>query len=192
VARSHPIGYKLAVLLHASARTPVRATHTTQGIFMGFFSRLFRWDDNATPASQPDEGPVSELGLDAATAQAVLAELDIDTAISAHENWSARLHAVIKGTSSEQLHPDVICQDNRCALGQWLYGPGGQRLGKYPAFTVLVARHKHFHLEASTVLLLAQSGEQEKAEQKLQSGYRHASNQVILLLKDLKRGLGQR
>ena len=159
---------------------------------MGFFSRLFRWDDNAVPANQPNEGPPSELGLDATTAQAVLAELDIDTAISAHENWSARLHAVIKGTSTEQLRPDVICQDNRCALGQWLYGPGGQRLGKYPAFTVLVARHKHFHLEASTVLQLAQSGEQAKAEQKLNAGYRHASNQVILLLKELKRGLGQR
>lgn len=159
---------------------------------MGFFSRIFRWDDNATPASPANDSPNSEFGLDAVSAQAVLAELDIDTAIAAHENWSARLSAVIKGTSDEQLSPAVVCLDNRCALGQWLHGPGGQRLGQYPAFTVLVARHKHFHLEASTVLTLAQSGEQAKAEHKLNSGYRHASNQVILLLKELKRGLGAR
>mgnify|MGYP001756748039 FL=1 len=42
------------------------------------------------------------------------------------------------------------------------------------------------------MLTLAQTGEKDKAEQKLQSGYRHASTQVVLLLKELKRGLGQR
>lgn len=160
---------------------------------MGFFSRLFRWDDNAaTPGNQPSTATHSEMGLDASTAKAVLAELDIDTAIAAHENWSTRLLAVIQGKSTEQLKPEVICLDDRCDLGKWLHGPGRERLGKYPAFSVLVARHKHFHMEASTVLSLAQSGEQAKAEQKLGSGYRHASNQVVLLLKELKRGLGQR
>lgn len=159
---------------------------------MGFFSRLFHWDDKAAPASRPAEATASELTLDAHTAAAVLAELDIDTAIAAHENWSARLNAVIKGTSGEELKPELVCLDDRCDLGKWLHGPGRERLGKYPAFTVLVARHKHFHMEASTVLSLAQSGEQTKAEQKLHSGYRHASNQVVLLLKELKRGLGQR
>lgn len=160
---------------------------------MGFFSRLFRWDDHAAaPANPTATGTPSEMGLDASTARAVLAELDIDTAIAAHENWSTRLLAVIKGSSAEQLQPELVCLDDRCDLGKWLHGPGRERLGKYPAFSVLVARHKHFHMEASTVLSLAQSGEQAKAEQKLGSGYRHASNQVVLLLKELKRGLGQR
>lgn len=158
---------------------------------MGFFSRLFRWDENAPAARQPAEAAASERGLDAATAKAVLAELDIDTAIAAHEHWSARLNAVIKGTSTEQLQPDVVCLDDRCDLGKWLHGPGRARLGSYPTFSVLVARHKHFHMEASAVLSLAQSGDQPRAEQKLQSGYRHASNQVVLLLKELKRGLGR-
>jgi hypothetical protein len=149
-------------------------------------------DGNADPASRPTTEAASEMALDAATASAVLAELDIDTAIAAHENWSTRLLAVIRGTSGEALQPEVICLDDRCDLGKWLHGPGRQRLGKYPAFSVLVARHKHFHMEASTVLSLAQAGELAKAEQKLGSGYRHASNQVVLLLKELKRGLGQR
>ena len=87
---------------------------------MGFFSRLFRWDENAPAARQPAEAAASERGLDAATAKAVLAELDIDTAIAAHEHWSARLNAVIKGTSTEQLQPDVVCLDDRCDLGKCL------------------------------------------------------------------------
>ncbi len=157
---------------------------------MGFFSRLFKWDDKTPPARQHADGPASEMGLDAQTAQAVLAELDIETAIAAHENWSARLLAVIKGTSGEDLKPEIVCLDDRCDLGKWLHGPGRERLGRYPAFSVLVARHKHFHMEASTVLSLAHSGDQPKAEQKLHSGYRHASTQVVLLLKELKRGLG--
>ena len=155
---------------------------------MGFFSRIFRWNEFATE-SQPPSQRASERGLDAQTAQAVLDELDIDTAISAHENWSARLTAVIRGTSDENLQPDLVCRDDHCDLGRWLHGPGRERLGQYPAFSMLVTRHQHFHLEASTVLTLAQAGETEKAERKLQSGYRHASTQVVLLLKEMRRGL---
>ena len=158
---------------------------------MGFFSRLFRWDDHATPAARAPDAPPSEMGLDAATARAVLAELDIDSAINAHENWKNRLLAVMEGRSDEQLDPAVVCLDDRCDLGRWLHGKGRECLGRYPAFSVLVARHQLFHREASAVLSLAQAGEQAKADQKLQSGYRHASNQVVLLLKELKRGLGR-
>ncbi|MBL8355154.1 MAG: CZB domain-containing protein [Delftia acidovorans] len=160
---------------------------------MGFFSRMFRWNEAASESSLPPPSePASELTLDAKAAKAVLEELDIETAISVHENWSARLTAVLRGTSQEQLSPDIVCLDNRCELGKWLHGPGRERLGKYPAFTVLVARHKHFHLEASTVLTLSLAGEMEKAEHKLKTGYRHASNQVVLLLKELRRGLQTR
>lgn len=41
------------------------------------------------------------------------------------------------------------------------------------------------------VVSLSQAGEREKALQLFQGGYRHASNQVTLLLKELRRGLGQ-
>lgn len=158
---------------------------------MGFFSRLFRWDDNTSPSSPATASPASEMALDAITARAVLAELDIDTAISAHENWKNRLLAVMEGRSEERLDPAVVCLDDRCDLGRWLHGKGQERLGRYPAFSVLVSRHQFFHREAAEVLSLAQAGEQAKAEQRLQSGYRHASNQVVLLLKELKRGLGR-
>ncbi len=155
---------------------------------MGFFSKLFNLDSKATaPASKQ---PGSEMGLDAKTASIVLAELDIDTAIAAHENWKVRLNNQIAGTSTEKLDPDFICLDNQCVLGKWLHGPGRERLGKYPAFTVLVARHQYFHVQASTVAAHAQAGDMTAADKVLNGPFKHASTQVVLLLKELKRGLG--
>jgi len=160
---------------------------------MGFFSRMFGMEQSPESAAlmPADGGGENEMKLDAAAAAAVLAEIDIDTAIAAHENWKLRLLNYLEGKSSEDLKPEVVCLDDRCDLGKWLHGPGKMRLGVYPAFSMLVARHKYFHLQASTVVALAQSGEKDKAGQTLGTSYRHASNQVVLLLKELKRSLGR-
>lgn len=165
---------------------------------MGFFSRVFGMDNASADKPRPSRKstdpdtrhPASDMGLDARSAAAVLAEIDIDTAISAHDNWKIRLQNHLNGQSTEDLKPELVCMDDRCDLGKWLHGPGGQRLGRYPAFSMLVARHKYFHVQASNVLALAQAQERDKAEHMLQGSYRQASNQVIFLLKELKRGLG--
>jgi hypothetical protein len=158
-----------------------------RGENMGFFSKLFQWDDKAQPISKL---PASELGLDAKATANVLAELDIDNAIAAHENWKIRLNNQIAGTSTEKLDPELICLDDRCDLGKWLHGPGRERLGKYPSFSVLVARHKYFHVQASTVAAHVQAGDKDAAEKALNGPFKHGSSQVVLLLKELKRGLG--
>ena len=160
---------------------------------MGFFSRLLGFGSAAAdpmPGNGPD-GSASPMGLDAKSAAAVLAEIDIDTAIAAHENWKLRLQSYLNGNSTENLQADVVCLDDRCDLGKWLHGPGGQRLGKYPAFSVLVARHKYFHQQASTVVALVQANHKDQATHTLEGSYKHASTQVVLLLKELKRGLGR-
>jgi hypothetical protein len=158
---------------------------------MGFFSRLFNWNDS-TSALPPATQTASELALDAKAAAAVLAEIDVDKAIAAHENWKTRLQDQLSGTSTEQLDPAVVCLDDRCELGKWLHGPGGQRLGKYPAFSVLVARHQYFHVQAAAVVTQNLAGDLPAADRTLKGPFRYASNQVVLLLKELKRGLGQR
>jgi hypothetical protein len=105
---------------------------------------LFRLEgDKVVDASQ------SEPVMSAREAAAINAEIDIDSAISAHEKWKDRLQNVLNGTSSETLDPATVCLDNRCDLGKWLHGPGGQRLGKFPAFQVLIDRHKFFHEQAA-------------------------------------------
>lgn len=160
---------------------------------MGFFSRLFSLGNKDTDkaANVASTGAVTELGLDAQASAAILSEIDIDTAIAAHENWKLRLQNYLNGNSNETLQPEIVCLDDRCDLGKWLHGPGTQRLGKYPAFSVLIARHKYFHVQASNVVALAQTNQKDKAMQALEGSYRYASNQVVLLLKELKRGLGR-
>jgi hypothetical protein len=163
------------------------AAETERDSIMGFFSRLFRLDDSR---EKDTAAPTTDVKLSAKEADAIRNEIDIDAAIAAHERWKARLQDLLDGNSNEQLDPAVVCLDDRCDLGKWLYGPGGQRLGKYPAFQLLIDRHKFFHAQAAEVLTQSQSGNAEAANRTLNSAYKYASSQVILLLKELKRGLG--
>lgn len=87
--------------------------------------------------------------------------------------------------------PKKCVNTSTAPLGRWLQGEGRERLGHYPAFEMLVQRHQYFHGQAASVVALSQAGEHEKALQVFHGGYRHASNQVTLLLKELKRSLGR-
>ena len=165
-----------------------------KGSHMGFFSRLFKIKEQ-DPESQDTtwamEDNGSELVLDADYAATLMTEIDIDAAIASHEGWRLQLQDMVNRRSEEVMRPERICLDDRCDLGRWLYGTGRVRLGHYPAFGMLVARHKYFHQQAAEVVTLFQAGEQQRAVQLLNSSCRHASNQVLLLLKELKRGLGR-
>ena len=161
---------------------------------MGFFSRLLRLreQDPATlETTWALEANGSELVLDAESSATLMAEIDIDAAMAGHERWRLRLQDLVNGRSQEVMRPEHICHDDRCDIGRWLYGSGRESLGRYPAFDMLVARHRYFHLLAADVVTAFQAGEQQKAVQLLNGGCRHASNQVLLLLKELKRGLGR-
>lgn len=131
----------------------------------------------------------SSTGQDSRRTQTVLAVLDIDAAINAHERWKARLMDYLEGRSSERMDPDVIRQDHRSALGHWLHSVGAATMGHLPAFALLMVRHQYFHAQAATMVELAQRGEWDKAVQILNGGYRYGSSQIVLLLKELKRGL---
>ena len=161
---------------------------------MGFFSRLFKFreQDPASPDTtwaMEDNG--SELVLDAEYAAMLMTEIDIDALIASHDRWRLQLQDMVNGRSQEVMQPERIGQDDRCDLGRWLHGAGRQRLGHVPAFDMLVARHRYFHQQAAAVVTLFNAGEQPKAVQLVNGGCRHASNQVLLLLKELKRSLGK-
>jgi hypothetical protein len=161
---------------------------------MGFFSRLFKFreqDPTSPETTWAYEDNASELVLDPEYAATLMTEFDIDAAIASHEEWKLRLEKVLEGQSTEDLDPQQVAQHEHCALGQWLSGSGREVLGQYPAFDMLVARHRFFHAQAAAVVELSKAGEHEKALQLFQGGYRHASNQVMLLLKELRRSLGR-
>lgn len=161
---------------------------------MGFFSRLFKLreqDPTSPDTTWSYEDNASELVLDPEYAATLMTEFDIEAAIASHEELKQRLQQVLEGRSDEVLDPAQVARHEACPLGQWLGGSGREMLGQYPAFEMLVARHKYFHLQAAHVVELHLAGEQDKAWQLFHGGYRHASNQVTLLLKELRRSLGR-
>lgn len=136
--------------------------------------------------------PRLELGdstRDAWRADTVLAALDIDAAINAHERWKAQLLAHVEGGTADSLDASEVRRGDRTTLGRWLHGVGGDLLAEQPAYAVLMARHQFFHEQAALVVECAQQGQWDKATQLLNGGYRYGSSQVVLLLKELKRGL---
>jgi hypothetical protein len=73
---------------------------------------------------------------------------------------------VVNGTSKESLDPEVIGTDNKCALGQWLYGEAKQH-AQLPEYAALIKQHAEFHKSASEVLRLALAGQAEMAKASL-------------------------
>ncbi|AVP58772.1 CZB domain-containing protein [Pulveribacter suum] len=159
---------------------------------MGFFSRLFqpRSDGLKAPSdwsSLPAE-EASELVLFDEEAGRVMAQFDIDAAIVGHERWLPWLGTLLQGQRDERLRADVV-QDDRCSeLGQWLHDSGRAALGHFPAFDMLLRRHRYFHQQAAAFIIHVEAGETALAEQAYKS-CQHASRQVVLLLKELQRGL---
>ena len=131
----------------------------------------------------------SSTARDSRCAETLLAALDIDAAINAHERWKVRLMDYLEGRTTEGLDPALVRRSDHSALGRWLHGVGGELLGDQPAYPLLMARYQYFHEQAATLVELAQQGEWDRAVQVLNGGYRYGSSQVVLLLKELKRSL---
>lgn len=110
--------------------------------------------------------------------------LDVRSAIAAHIAWKEKLLEQLAGGGGE-LDPNVICQDNRCALGQWIYGAAAARLGKFQGLTVLRINHQMFHHIAAQVVELHQAGEDDKAREILEKNYAFYSEKVCADLEKL-------
>jgi len=112
--------------------------------------------------------------------------LNFMTAIDAHMKWKTRLENYINGTSDEDLRVEVIACDDKCPLGQWLHGPGGQAYGTIQTFDDMKAMHAHFHTCAGDVLATAQRGRKDEALRMLDHGeYVRASERLKMQLAKL-------
>jgi hypothetical protein len=149
---------------------------------MEFLSRLMHLRRNIH-SSRTAPALADDLALDASTTKALIADLDIDAAIVAHENWVRRFRAVIQGTSREHLTPIQVARAENSAIGKWLQSVGKRQLGHSPTFHILIDRHRNFHREAALVLAHSQAGQSQAAKKRWETSFRHASNQVVLLLR---------
>jgi aerotaxis receptor len=115
-------------------------------------------------------------------------EVDFDKVIAAHQQWRVTLrNAALK---NKKMDADNIRRDDCCALGKWVYGPGGKRWGTVPVFKELVKHHKTFHAEAGKVADAINQGNSKRAEQMMESGTPfveagHSVTQSIRSLRDM-------
>ena len=121
-----------------------------------------------------------------ADASMELAGLNFMTASEAHIKWKSRLESYIQGTSNEDLKVEVICRDDQCPLGKWIYSTGGERFGTIDTFGDMKGHHALFHQCAGRIVETAQAGNKDEAMRLLQYGdYVRASEQVKRLLAKL-------
>jgi Chemoreceptor zinc-binding domain len=122
-------------------------------------------------------GKQSQAEID--TARSALNDLDIQVAITAHQNWKNRLQAYLDGTSKEVFDAAVVCFDDRCDLGKWIHSSGKAKMGQYPGFTALMSHHKMFHFAASNVVALQSRGKTAEADAILKGQFDQFSKSVV-------------
>jgi hypothetical protein len=145
---------------------------------------LFDWFKSTSQNGEATAPPPSELG--AVKEDYIVQGLDFVAAIEAHRKWKDRLSAYIAGTSDEKLDASAICQDDKCALGKWIYSEGKIFCGHMPQFHGLKATHAQFHIHASEIVKLAETGQTDAAMQALLEGdYARDSRQVQTQLSKL-------
>ena len=125
--------------------------------------------------------PVALLG----NAAAKTSTSHFDDAITAHIKWKSRLHQYIDGSSGEKLDSAVVCQDNQCALGKWIYGDGTAYKNS-SHYATLQARHAHFHRCAGDVVKKVESHDQAAARLILNGEFAVAAKETVEAILDLK------
>lgn len=102
----------------------------------------------------------------------------IKKGIGAHGMWKQRLIKAIK-TGESEWTPTVVCQDNQCEFGKWLYSCSAEEKSS-PHFNNVKDLHAQFHKSAANVLTLALAKKQADAEKEIASGSDYANHSSAL------------
>jgi len=108
-----------------------------------------------------------------------------DDAIAAHIKWKIRLSQFIDGTSSEKLDSAVVCKDNLCVLGKWIYGDGEKHQAN-PHYGDLLDKHAHFHRCAGDVVKKVEAHDKTGAMSVLTGEFAHAAKETVTAIMALK------
>lgn len=105
--------------------------------------------------------------------------MDFNEAIKAHSDWKMKLKGYLRNPDGSLKAIDVS-RDNKCALGQWIYGEGA-KWSALPEYEILKTEHAKFHKEAAQVITKADSGQNITEEIALgaNSGFSEASASVV-------------
>lgn len=116
-------------------------------------------------------------------------EMDFKEAVRSHLAWAWRLKDFIRGR--ELLDADSVAQDNRCPLGQWMYGEG-TRHQYLDEFVELKELHAEFHRRAADIVRIAESGDTTAAAKRLEFGgaFKNLSSRLVEALHRLDKKIG--
>lgn len=146
--------------------------------------KMIDWVNGFVSGPSAGSGTAEELEKTLADLEAEEAQgLNFKSAIEAHMKWKARLNRYVAGTSDEQLDAGVVCRDDQCVLGKWIYGIGRANYGADPLFNNLKTTHTQFHTCAGQVVSEADTGNTEHAASLLNTGdYPRISREITYLL----------
>ncbi|MDD5329044.1 MAG: CZB domain-containing protein [Sulfuricella sp.] len=125
---------------------------------MGLFDFFKKAAPKTVQTAAPAEVPIGDAGV------------DFMAAIEAHIRWKVRLEEYIDGTSAEKLDQAVVGMDNKCLLGKWIYGVGGEKYGTNPLFQEVKEIHTAFHKCSAGIMCQADAGDRDGAIQALHLG----------------------
>ena len=95
----------------------------------------------------------------------------ISKGIGAHGMWKQRLVSAINTGQSEWV-PAVVCQDNQCEFGKWLYPCSAQEKSS-KHFGEVRNLHAQFHSEAAEVLKMALAKKKDEATKAIAAGSKY-------------------
>ncbi|MCK0069765.1 CZB domain-containing protein [Kordiimonas laminariae] len=91
----------------------------------------------------------------------------LDKGFVAHSNVKARLKRIIAG--EEEAAPESVRADNKCIVGEWIYGPGSE-FSDTEEYKKLKSIHADFHEEAYQALMLHKKGDTSAAQDYVETG----------------------
>jgi hypothetical protein len=112
--------------------------------------------------------------------------MDFDAAIKAHSDWKFKLATYLKKPDGS-LKAAEVCLDNKCPLGQWIYGEGA-KFSTIPEYGVLKTEHAKFHKCAADVIKKADAGQSTTEEVALgsKSEFATTSSSVVSAIMKVK------
>jgi len=113
--------------------------------------------------------------------------MDFDEAIKAHGAWKFKLAGYLRNPDGSLKVGDIQV-DNKCQLGQWIYGEGA-KYSSFPEYQKLRTEHARFHKAAASVVQKADSGQDTSEETALggKSDFSSASSAVVAAIMEMKR-----
>lgn len=113
--------------------------------------------------------------------------MDFDEAIKAHSSWKLKLSSYLRKPDGS-LKVSEVQVDNKCQLGQWIYGEG-MKYSSLPEYQTLKNEHTKFHKAAANVVMKADSGQNVSEETAIggTSDFSVASSTVVSAIMSMKR-----